>query len=328
MTLIKAWSQPKANVLMTEDPAIGTRTRYALWHLKDGLVNTSTGPWTVLASSGKNNGGSLVATRSDNWVVPDDVEYGYPDSSAARAWIVLEGPSGSNFGRYYLTLDYWSTDVAKEGYCQAYFSKTQPSLTGFSTTARPAAGGPEWSHLDEVFYGTTAARYRFDCNLVTAADGSFVFFGNQAESPIIMTALLFNLIGAAKAQDSYGAVSLHWSNQIASQMDQSGLPAFQGLHPADNAQVEIQGVSLLVGTTDSPRIMDVLPEDSGTKRLMRLPVWLFSTPAGRRSIRGTLQDVYWAPDAYQDGAVAYQESSFAFTKVGPLWVPIRTVPMT
>jgi len=74
--------------------------------------------------------------------------------------------------------------------------------------------------------------------------------------------------------------------------------------------------------------MSVLPEDSGTKQLTQLPVWLFSTAVDRRSLRGQLQDVYWAPDVYPDGAAAYQESTFAFTKVGPLWVPTETIPMT
>jgi hypothetical protein len=327
MTLSKIWSQPKANVLMTEEVHQGVRTRHAMWHLKDGLVNNSAGSWTVLASCGKNNGGALVATLGDNWVVPDDIEFGAPDDASTRSWIVLESPGGSNFGRFYLILDYWAPNINFYYRCQIYFSNARPDLSSFSTTARPAAGGPEWSHLDETFFNAFAGVYRFDCNLVTANDGSFVFFGNYAENPIFTMALLFNVIDADKPQDSYGAVSLHWGAQ-STQVDQDSLPAFQGLHPADDAQVELQGVSLLVGTTNSPRITDVLPEDSGTKQLMRLPVWLFSTPVGRRSIRGRLQDIYWAPDAYQDGMAAYQESTFAFTKVGPLWVPTETIPMT
>jgi hypothetical protein len=325
MPLSKHWSQSKANVLMTEDGSSGARTRNALWHLKDGLINSTTGPWEVLASSGKNNGGTLTASLSDNWVVPNDIQYGYPDSSAARGWIVLESPN-TDYGRFYLTLDYWATSSGYDYRCQIYFSNTQPLLMGFSTTARPAAGGPEWSHLEETFFNSFGSVYRFDCHLMTAHDGSFVFFGNYAENPTITMALIFNVIEDAKAEDSSAAVSLHWGD-LSAGMTQSSLPSFQGLHPVDDTVVDIDGVALLAGLTTGPHIIDVLPDDTANKRLSKLPVWLFSTTASKRSLRGRLQDIYWAPSKYQEGIAAYEENTFTFTKVGPFWVPIETIPM-
>jgi len=321
MTLTKTWNQPVQGVLMTESGDIGTQLQNYLWQLKEGLVNSSVGAWEVLASSA--SGESWVASRDDNWVSPSTIEYGQPDSSAQRAWMVLKSPTSPR-GPYYMILDYWSTGPATDYQMQVYFTKSLPDLSTLSTTARPAPTGDEWSHLDVTPWSVEADVFSHNCSLAVASDGSFVLFGNRAGHPYFTSAWVFNIMtqDTVKPADGVGAVSMIWGASTV-KMTQANLPRFQGLHPLDGSQVDIAACTLLAGST---KVMDAMPEDTTTQRHLGLPVWMFATTAAKLSMRGRLEDLYWAPDELQDGYPSYVNSAFEGVKVGPLWVPAEESP--
>lgn len=259
MSLTKTWGQPVKGVLMTESGNIGTQLQNYLWQLKEGLVNASVGAWEVLASSG--SGESWVASRSDNWVIPSNIVYGQPNSSAQRAWMVLKSPVSPR-GPYYMILDYWSTGPATTYQMQVYFTRNQPNLTSLSTTARPASTGYEWSHLDVTPWSVEADIFSHNCSLVTANDGSFVLFGSRAGHPYFTSAWMFNILtqDTLKLSDGLGSMSLIWGASSA-KMTQANLPRFRGLHPTGGTEVDLAPCTLLAGTV---KVMDTMPEDTVT----------------------------------------------------------------
>ena len=100
----KTWVAVDAGTYVSGSANDTTVAPAMIYQFKRGLTSAPIGAWTVLASSGKAGGGSLVASTDDNWTSSADLVRGTSDSSA-RAWILLKSPN-SPLGPYYFLLDY------------------------------------------------------------------------------------------------------------------------------------------------------------------------------------------------------------------------------
>ena len=311
----KSWSQPVRDAFLYKGINVYVMTQTWLYALKEALTGVGTvGAWEVIASSAYVGGSTWTADTEDLWTdATSEVVWGA--SGTDHAWIVLKSPS-IGLGPYYLTLDF--THATTNYYGSIYLSKTQPTLTGLSTTARPANTGDEWAHTDIVF--NTATR-NLRCNMLLAHDGSFAWLSMDDEVATFRGALIFNIMRAdsLRSDDVVGAVSLHWSQQ-SSKLTGADSIQFQGLHPADGSQVDMRPVSLAAGTSFL-RVEATLDTDFADGSWAAIPVYLWAETAGKRAFRGQLEDMFWAPEYLLETTPASSGNINQATKVGPFWMP-------
>ena len=311
----KAWSQPVRNAFLYEGADLYVMTQTWLYNLKAALTGANAvGAWEVLASSAYVGGTTWTADTEDLWTDAES-EVVWGSTGNDHAWTVLKSPAGE-LGPYYLTIDF--THATSNYYGSIYLSTTQPTLTGLSTTARPANTGDEWAHVNIVF--NTATR-NLRCNLLLAHDGSFAWLSQGDNDATFGGALILNIMRAdsLRSDDTVGAVSLHWS-QRSTKLTGGDAIEFQGLHPADGSQVPMRPVSLGWGI-GTDRTEATLDTDFADGSWAAIPVYLWAETAGKRAFRGQLEDLFWAPEYLTETTQASSGNIPQATKVGPFWVP-------
>jgi hypothetical protein len=295
------------------DPYVMTQTW--LYNLKEALTGTA-GTWEVLASSAYVGGSTWTADTEDLWTDAES-EVVWGSTGNDHAWIVLKSPS-VGLGPYYLTLDYTQASFNYRG--SIYLSKTQPTLTGLSTTARPANTGDEWGHVDITF---NTANRNLRCNMLLAHDGSFAWLSQGDNDATFRGALIFNLMvrDSLRSDDTVGAVSLHWSSRGV-KLTGGAVIQFQGLHPADGSQVDMRPVSLAWGSAFS-RTEATLDTDFADGSWAAIPTYLWSETGGKMAFRGLLEDIFWAPEYLTETTQASSGDIPQAIKIGPFWMPAQ-----
>lgn len=310
------------NSVLSDLEAAYQRIEAILYALKDRLTSDGYGAWVVLASSGKNGGGSLVADASDNWTSPEDLVWG-STSGSDRSWVLLQSPNG-RAGTFYLLIDYYGSDRYK-----AYltFTRSQPDISAPAINARPPATGDEWSHSDQqVGYGQESSANVTQFVLSRAIDGSFFGgvctpkFDQSAEqcNHFFGTLFIFNVIRNTKSWDTARAASLVKYSGASTPFYSSSLD-FQSLH-SDGTQVNLAATWLqLTGS-------DPLPAYTGTNpwagTYVTMPVFLVSKDVGKVCLRGELEDIYMLPQLLYDGAILFKNEVPQAMKVGPFSCPM------
>jgi len=317
----KNWCQPLVDRVMTDSTDLTVQAQTWLYWLKLGLVTSELGPWTVLASCGKNGGGGLVASLGDMWGSWSDIVFDGSD----RSWLVARSPSYSSRGPWYVTLDCLDGTTYYKGY--VYFSKHQPDLSSLSLGARPIATGAEWSHGPVVLHNNQAsARAGHRCQLFQADDGSFVFAASIADgSNCLGSVLMFNVLATRglKSWDTVGAASLQYASQLAQLTSRSDI-AFASLHE-DGTQALLRPVTLYVPTGVGAAENDVPMAFLHTSLIDNAwsghPIMLYSCNSNQQCFRGWLEDLTWHPNQIEDGRPAFGSGVQRAVAVGPFWVP-------
>lgn len=299
------------------------RNKKVLFEIKQGLVSSGTGAWTVLASSGKAGGASLIADTNDNWTLYTDLVRG-PTDTDDRSWILLRSPRSKDGGYYYLLIDYFGGTDEKVNY---YFTRSQPDISSPAIDARPPSTGDEWSHLDEYVCSTDKNGQTWTTMVMSRAnDGSFVAGvkapgDNMTENGQYCCALImFNVLEGKKQWDDAGAVSLVRSGFGQAMFIKTTMP-FQTLHQ-DGSQVTCHPIQYQV---QNGNIQQNMGTDLSTGEWPGIPVWLVSIDTGKKTLRGWLEDLYWAPVILRDGVSMFSGEVIAATKMGPFSVPVSEV---
>ncbi len=294
-----------------------------LWAIKDRLVAPGLGAWTVLASSGKAGGASLVANTDDNWLSPDDLVSGLTDASD-RSWILLKSPTTSKAGTFYLLIDYWYNNATyHEMYCNFYFSKNQPDISSPAINARPSATGDEWSHTGTYIVRAVDGGSRVvSLSAVRANDGSFVF-GISAplyEAHSFNAIYMLNVLRNPKPWDPAKAVSLVSVNNSV-QLAYNSTFQFKSLH-STGADVTVEPVWFRAGGKNpmSPNLTDPL-----TDKWVTWPIPTVCTTGGAQAFRGELEDIFWLGYPSGDGTLLFANEVVKAIRMGPFSVPFDQV---
>jgi len=312
----KVWAQPVLSDLFETASASFTATRAWLYALKEGLKDSTVGAWSVLASSARVGGVTWTADTSDLWTDPSEVQWGA--TAADHAWIVMKSPTG-DYGPFYMTIDY--THASDDFRASFYFTKSEPTLTGLLTTARPVATGDEWSHTGVIVH-TDGTNVNHRGNLLQAHDGSFVWAVQMKGLGIFSSALLFNVMvrQSLRTDDTVGAASLHWSNRTT-RLAQTDTFRLRMLHPADGSETDAAAVALGYGLVDGIARAPAISTDMATNTWPALPVDLFAVTGGKLALRGQLEDILWAPEYLVEDASATAGDIMQAVCMGPFWVP-------
>jgi hypothetical protein len=323
----KTWLTVDAGTMIREAATVDTAdkesiARLVMFTFKNRLVSYGVGAWTVVASSGKAGGASLVANTDDNWLTANDLVMA-TSSTADRSWIVLKSPT-VNGVCYYITFDTWGLSTVQ---AQAYFSRSAPDTSSLAINARPAATGYEWAQTN--FYcphSSSRSGGHVQTIMLRAHDGSFCY---AVQHPIYNSGLeyghvfaaqyMFNVYSNKKSWDQTGALSwfitdlidhIIWDNALAN----GGLSLHQ-----DGSQVSL---NFIHHRAYGAGFLQHAHTDPWTGRWYAEPVWLVSTDTGKKCIRGCLEDVWWAPIGMSDGMVAFGNEIVKAVRIGPFLYPM------
>ncbi len=292
-----------------------------LWAIKDRLTSAGTGAWTVLASSGKAGGGSLVASTNDNWISSDDVVSGLTDTDD-RSWILLKSPTTQAAGTFYLLLDYRYNNVTDREYrFQMTFTKSQPDISSPATNARPPATGDEWYHSDVVIVrqGVPYGQNLVSLIAVRAHDGSFYVAVAAPYSGEHRTVshYLFNVLRSPKIWDTTKAASWVATYQVGDKIQWEDEIVFKSLH-SDGSEVELALVTLEVagGVPYSYTLTD-----PWTGKWITWPAPLICRTSGKKTFRGELEDIFLVGDCGGEGTIFFSNGVPKAIRIGPWSVP-------
>jgi len=321
----KTWVTVDAGTYVSGSANDTTVAPAMMYQFKRGLTSAPIGAWTVLASSGKAGGGSLVASTDDNWTSSADLVRGTSDSSA-RAWILLKSPN-SPLGPYYFLLDYWH--ATSDSYCQMYFTKSQPNISSPSTTARPTVTGFEWSYANEPFHGISNTDLGGTRSyLFTAHDGSFAFFGTSgyaytlAVSPYVRSGLVFNVLSkqSLAAWDTVGAASMHFGPLAVDSSIITTAWRWKTLHQ-DGSAVSLAQIQWAVNLSRNIMRYMHTPAFGPITDWPTLPIWLVCVDTSKKCIRGYLEDISFTSECTFDGQIFFRNEVPAAVKMGIWLVP-------
>jgi hypothetical protein len=216
-------------------------------------------------------------------------------------------------------LDYYGTT---EQYINLFFSKDPPNIAAPVTTARPAATGDEWSHLNQtILVGSNAFARIATMTAVRATDGSFFIAGacpySGGEYGQYFRALyMLNVVKSPKAWDPAGAVTLVKTDKGLTGWYYEAID-FQTLH-SDGSQVTVNPIYL--DNVSQPTTWRHTCPWSGDHATT--PVWLVSSTAAKKCFRGYLEDVFWASPQLADGMLLFKNQVVKAVKVGAFTCPM------
>lgn len=324
----KTWNVPDTGTVI--QVSYQTFSQEILWAIKDRLVNAELGAWSVVASSGKAGGGSLVADTNDNWLSSADLVRG-TTSGSARSWVLLKSPTVSAFSPYYMLMDYWSVTTYNKFH--VYFTRDMPDISSPSTTARPPVTGDEWSYLEEYIhssYGSTGVQCVVTY-LWLAHDGSFVF---ETLMPLIPDStwargqhsyFVFNVMrkNTLKSWDTVGAASMRLTGLGQPPGANFSLP-FKTLHNDGGVITQTTLTPIVPGfhyEAISRDFIRCIHTDFRTGRWPSMPVWMVDINSGKVCRRGLLEDLWFTSSCLLEGQPIFAGNVVAATKVGPFLVP-------
>lgn len=312
MPYAKTWK----HVLKSKGAEFGstlyTQTRRLLFELKQGLVSSTVGPWTVVASS---NG--AVANTNDNWTSSDSVSW-VTAVGSPHSWIVLKSPNVSP-GPYYFIIDY--VNPTNNYGTTIHFTKTQPNISSPSINNRPPALGTE-STQSATLYNSNAGVFCTRINLICAHDGSWIMFATAGAYDGPMTIMIFNVFNQStvRSSDTFKAGYVWLANRTAIIPETDGSVDFKRPDAAlPSSYRELQ--SCYMAYAGNTSVLDFLREDKADGKWPLLPIYLFNADAGVRGFMGTPEDIYWAPKHLTDGSSISYRGTVEYMKMGPFAIP-------
>lgn len=329
----------KANVVL-ENTSMAARTGSHLYEIKrllTGESGASRGLWTVIGSS---DGIQFGMDEVDRWTERGDVR-APPNSNGARSWCVLRGPGDAP---YYCVLhcDY----VGLSGYAGTVRIRVTRSLPeGGSLTAPPSS--PDAI----VDTGTNTESAVGDSDLSAplvlaygiADDGAFFWFVRRRGVGVFFSGFIFSVLTESRSLDFVPAVAWY-DYAYTSPYGQRVLSELNGIQPgrgwvsfgarARRSDNDAGVTARLFALSDSSssagnfgRIMEFISSDDGDEGEAK-PDWHIYVVTGsgsRRSLRGRLQDIRWAPNL-PHGTVEPDTTTPASMAIGFMWFPMSETP--
>jgi len=274
----------------------------------------------ILCPSGvtsDSNNGAITWTERDAYSRNDSNLVGAAPG-IAHSWIVLKSPVLRGVSPWYLTLDMASATI---GNISVALSKTAP--TGGTLLARPTSP-------DEIVATnwTNASLYSAGQGRVSAAmtvSGEPYFAFSQAGT--LRAYLLLQALRDSKAEDLHpvwmaftatGTTPIVTAIQAASNvLMQRPDGAYVLAAPAANW--------MIVSTAANP--FTIFTADTTDSAIDDLPIYIVTTSAGNKSIRGRLADIRWAPSSVTTPTHEPAAGTPQSMVLGNIWMPASAIPV-
>jgi len=320
---------------------------WELWWFKERLKEFG---WTVVSSSNSSTasagdlwGSTFDSTTSDGATKNAKIKFG--SNSAARSWIALAAPTGSNAAGHHLIIDYGNeSNVAY----RAQFIFNKGAISGGATNSRPTgsyemglsvAGG--LASKDIAFHdSTTNSSAQHRVNFHAATNGAFYISEVQVGKGRFTFFLSFLPLQNTHAVDNYTWVvagvdvhtattftpadgrALYYESSAAitgRSHDGSNFTSLAGVIPAVSTESSAGALSALFHTNilSSPNSSDATYTD--------FPIFVVNTSTGPIEFKGRLPDISWTSVSIPNGAVTPPKSiasdKYERTKYLYTWLP-------
>lgn len=324
MPLVKTWCHAYPS-RWEAHPWYDEAWRTHMWQLKEALVNAAVGAWTVVAS-----GNRSVAGLYDTWTTWANVDGRNSDDNtyvSPGSWMLLKSPTGAR-GPFWLLFEISSTSFTTNTPTRFWVTKTEPDLSNLVDYRLPPLTGP-YAFVSATLDAGGADNH---VDVLVADDGSFCmttrkFPTDQGGIGHPRTFLFFNIMDDVPPQDPYGFVLFAVGNQSASLEQQSGgvWTSGVGIDP-DGVASNRSFVCTNPWTTSGYMNSDttaakIFAEDPAWGKYYSEKIPIFCTTAGRRGIRGTLSDIWWAPFNVTTGVCGHIDTSTKVCCMQCFWLP-------
>lgn len=297
---------------------------YSFTDQSGGAIASPAGLWTCFGSSDSITAG---LDASDRWTSAfDDTKLVVAAEGVAHSWMVVKSPVA--LGPFYMILNFVSASAIDLVFCKA-------APTGGSITNRPTSTD-EWSFAAMTFAGATAGNRMHGA---VATDGSFFVLGSQNGNSRAELTILGVELKDARGVDGYKFVTYAGYVYAAGGpfvtigtnigLAQAGGTAgsWKGRAASGAGPVILAALSPAFFVTSSysnSAQLDV-DADATDAKFNSLPMYIQTTTAGQKSVRGRLPfpDFAWASDAISQGSVSGAVDSAC---VGHIWIPANVAP--
>lgn len=275
--------------------------------------------WTIYGCCGKNNGGTLTAPSSlvdttDRWQVFSDITGGNGSLSSAQGWIILYNSTLA----LYLVMSYYNGSNG----INIYFTKTAPTLNT-TTTYHPVVSSANinWTGFasGSVYTG------RFLTHFAYTSDGHFVIFITSDNHATIALNLFTLLpVSPSRAADTTpwvasitSAPAANVDTLFASGNSKCFVPLIAPNTPTNSMYLAFTGGSSVNPLSD-------FTTDAADSYINLFPILIYGNTTNAKTLKGRLQDVFWAPYGLGLGDTTPASGQIEYMKIGPLMLPANT----
>lgn len=300
-----------------------------MWQLKEALVSATVGAWTVVASANRS-----VAGTYDTWTSWSDVDWRDSLSVSANpgSWMLLKSPTGTR-GPFWLLFEISSTSVSVGTHTRFWILTEEPDLSNLVAWRLPPISEIPRAYASCTMAVTTSGGVSGSnfVDIIVADDGSFCMTNRVCPSdsggisyPVLY--LFFNILDDVPPQDPYGFVLLAKGAMASNETQQSAeWEQGIGLDP-DGVSSTRSMVRTYPINTGGTLAFQATPannfaEDPSRGRYYSEKIPIFCTTEGRRGIRGTLSDIWWAPYNVTTGVCGFIDTSTKVCCMQCFWLP-------
>lgn len=323
MPLVKTWCHAYPS-RWEAHPWYDEAWRTHMWQLKEALINAAVGAWTVVASGNRSTAGLY-----DTWTTWANVDGRNSDDDtyvSPGSWMLLKSPTGTR-GPFWLLFEISSTSFSSSTPTRFWITKTEPDLSNVVDYRLPPLTGPyahTWATLD-------VGGVDNHVDILVADDGSFCMINRrfpteQGGLGYPRTFLFFNILDDVPSQDPYGFLFFATGNQ-SSNLEQGDVTWTYGVGIDPDGVASNRSFARTVprnsnGTLSATRTpANAIAEDPAWGLYYSEKIPIFCTTAGRRGIRGTLSDIWWAPFNVTTGVCGFIDTSTKVCCMQSLWLP-------
>lgn len=298
--------------------------KYTLWYYKallTGQIGGATkGLWTVVGSSDAVTGGM---DGVDRWgATYDAAKLIRGSGSAIHSWVCLRSPPFKG-GTVLYVLITWNTTT--DHAVNIHVTASLP--TSGSNTANPTMVNAGTTTQQTYFCPQTNVG-NFHLHGALATDGSFYVLQSRDNTGKFVSGFIGTWLANAKPTDQYPwFFSLNFDVNVGTGYGvipnyNIDLANYCIMLPPDNSPVATWGYGAIVpGTSNLPTGSD--PFDSSYPDL---PLFIGSSAATLRGIRGRMQDITYFPGGANSGTVDNTPGAPTYMVVGNTWFPTNAAP--
>jgi len=292
-----------------------------LLNIKNILL--SSGKWTIYGCCGLNNGGTLTAPSAlpdttDRWKVYTDITAPTSNSlNTPLGWCILYN---STLNLYFAL---GMTYLYNGGYTALFFTQTAPTLSA-TTTWYPTLVSNKigWSGFNLQSYYNNAVRYI--THYAYTSDGHFIVWNTGdllANSQLNFIGLL--PIAPSRSVDATPWVFI-WTSSTTINTDVFSSGSSMCFVPLLSPNTPTNSIFLYPGIWNSSlNILDLLYDDIDGNINM-FPILICGTTTNAKTLKGRLQDIYWAPYHLPNGSAMPSTGQIEYMKIGPLMIPANS----
>jgi len=299
-----------SNIATNTDSAI----RAHLFGYKQALL--ATGKWVIYGCCGLNKtidvftAPSSLPDATDRWQVCNDAAPGGNENNTIQSWVIL----------YNSTLDVYITlGHVNYNLINIYFSKTAPTLNS-TTTYFPIVSsihGEWWKvgayqsdvysrHTTHYAYTTEGYFFIWHTSDISALDNLEIFsmLPVSPSRPADTNPWVISFANTHIDQDYYGVISQKFSKcyvpLIAPSITDCGFlrPMSYDINPVSD-----------------------FTNDVSDNNINMFPILVYGGSPGKKTLKGRLQDIYWAPTALGGGTTIPSTGTIEYIKIGPFFIP-------